>query len=135
MSVSVHDKRKQMILERTLRFEGSKGEAQLQALFDSGATYSCIHPSEVSPLDQPVPLPRPINLETADEEHYVRITHRVTLDFYLNEVRLTDEFMIVPNLSEAVIIGATTMQKWRITLDFEHDEIHVDPRATKLKLM
>jgi hypothetical protein len=135
MSVHLLDKTKHMILERTLEFQGSKGEARLQALFDSGATYSCMHADKASALEQLIPLPKPISLETADAEHFVRITHRVTVDFYLNDVRLTDEFMIVPGLSEEVIIGATTMQKWRITLDFEHDEIHVDPRATKLKLM
>jgi hypothetical protein len=43
--------------------------------------------------------------------------------------------MVVPGLSEQAIIGATTMQKWKIKLDFEHDQVTVDPRAAKLKLV
>ena len=42
--------------------------------------------------------------------------------------------MVVPGLSEEAIIGATTMQKWRIKLDFEHDEIITDARANRLIL-
>jgi hypothetical protein len=57
------------------------------------------------------------------------------LDFYVNGLRMTDEFMVVPNLSESVIIGATTLQKWKIKLDFEHDTIIIDPRVAKLKLL
>ena len=40
------------------------------------------------------------------------------LDFEINDVRLSDEFMVVPYLSEEVIIGVTTMQKWRIKLHY-----------------
>src|SRR2546423_1543366 len=124
-----------MILERTLEFQGSKGRARLRAMFDSGAIYSRIHPDKASELEQLVPLPKPLGLETANADHFVRVTHAIRLAFYLNDARLTDEFMLVPGLSEEVIIGATTMQKWRITLDFDNDQIHVDPHATKLKLV
>jgi hypothetical protein len=42
--------------------------------------------------------------------------------------------MVVPGLSEEAIIGVTTMQKWRIKLDFEHDTVIVDPKVAKLIL-
>ncbi|PJB73279.1 MAG: hypothetical protein CO096_06190 [Armatimonadetes bacterium CG_4_9_14_3_um_filter_66_14] len=124
-----------MIIERILHFEGSKGRAELSALFDSGATYSCIHPESAELLAPAEPLPRPLDVEPASEGGFIRITQRVSLDFYLGELRLTDEFMVVPGLSEQAIIGATTLQKWRLKLDFEHDEVTADPRAAKLKLM
>jgi len=34
-----------------------------------------------------------------------------------------------------VIIGVATLQKWRLKLDFERDEIIIDPRVTKLWLL
>ena len=43
--------------------------------------------------------------------------------------------MLIPDLSEAVIIGAATLQKWRMKLDFDADEVIIDPRVTKLRLM
>ena len=123
-----------MILSRTLHFEGSRGVAELNTLFDSGATYSLVRAdlaARLGPLDK---LPRPLNFETASAGGFLRVEDAVRLDFYLNDLRLTDEFMVVPGLSEEAIIGATTMQKWKIKLDFEHEDIITDPRAAKVIL-
>jgi hypothetical protein len=124
-----------MILERKLAFEGSQGRAELLALFDSGATYSCIRPDFATAIARLEPLPRPLDVETASAGHIIRITDRVSLDFYLDNLRLTDEFLVVPGLSEEAIIGATTMQKWKIKLDFEQDKVITDPRAARVRLI
>lgn len=55
-------------------------------------------------------------------------------DFYFEDIRLSDEFMVVPGLSEECIIGVNTMQKWRIKLDFEHDTVIIDPKVAKIML-
>ncbi len=124
-----------MIIRLPLRFEGSKGEKHLYALFDSGATYSCINETLVEELEILTPLHTPMRLATASENTYMEINNRSTLDFYHEEVRLSDEFLVVPGLSEEVIIGAYTMQKWRLKLDFEHDSVIVDPSVAKLILI
>ena len=124
-----------MVLVRKLNFQGSKGELDLQALFDSGATYSLIHPDFAEQLGQLDALPKPLDFETANQGSFTRIDHRISLDFYLNDLRLTDEFFVFPGLAEQAIIGATTMQKWRIKLDFEHDEVITDPRVGRVILM
>ena len=72
---------------------------------------------------------------TASAGHFIEITERISLDFYLNDVLLSDEFLVVPGLSEEAIIGAATMQKWRIKLDFEHDTVFVDPKVAKMQLI
>ncbi len=124
-----------MVLRVPLLFEGSKGSKNLFALFDSGATYSCINEDIAEELEIFTPLHTPLNLSTASEHVFMEIMSRVTLDFYKDDVRLSDEFLVVSNLSEEIIIGATTMQKWRIKLDFEHDTIVIDPKVAKLILI
>ncbi len=104
------------------------------SLFDSGANLSCINPDFLENLEIPVKLGRIRNVATAAEGHYIEISERVSLDFYLEDVLLSDEFLVVPGLSEEAVIGAATMQKWRIKLDFEHDTVHVDPKVAKLQL-
>ncbi len=84
---------------------------------------------------QTFPASIPVILSTASEGHYIEIKERVILDFYINDVLLSDEFLVVPNLSEEVVLGAATLQKWRIRLDFEHDEVIVDPKVAKLQLI
>ena len=124
-----------MIIRLPLRFEGSKGEKHLYALFDSGATYSCIAEDLAEELTNPESLHTPMKLATASSSTYMEITNTCRLDFYHEDVRLSDEFLVVPWVSEEVIIGAATMQKWRLKLDFEHDTVIVDPRVAKLILI
>lgn len=123
------------IIKMPLRFEGSKGEKVLYALFDSGANLSCINEEFASEITDLIPFMHPRRLATASDQHFIEIENAIRTDFYLNDVHLSDEFLVVPNLSEEVIIGASTMQKWRIKLDFEHDTVFVDPKVAKLQLI
>lgn len=124
-----------MIIRIPLRFEGSRGEKNLYALFDSGATYSCISEESVEELEELIKLHTPIRLATASDATFMEIIYTTRLDFYHEDIRLSDEFLVVPGLSEEVIIGAATMQKWRLKLDFENDRVIVDPRTAKLILI
>ena len=123
------------IIKDPLLFVGSKGEKILYTLFDSGANLSCISPDYVEDIEVPVSLGRVRRIATAAEGHYIEVKHRVSLDFYMGDVLLSDEFLVVPGLSEEAIIGAATMQKWRIKLDFEHDKAIVDPKVAKMQLI
>jgi hypothetical protein len=123
------------VIKIPLLFVGTKGEKNLYTLFDSGANLSCIDKYHLPNLEDPVSLGRKRRLSTASEGHFIEISERVTLDFYINDILLSDEFLVVPNLSEEVIIGAATLQKWRIKLDFEHDKVEVDPKVARLQLI
>jgi len=105
----------------------------LLVIFDSGPTYSCTQPELAERLE--LPLPEPMSFTTAKEGKEATATGRVTLNFYLDGYRFSDEFMLIPDLSEQVIIGAATLQKWRLKLDFEADEVIIDPRVTELRLL
>ncbi len=129
-----------MILRIPLLFEGSKQSKNLYALFDSGASYSCINEKLAIELEIFTPLHKPMRLGTASEHVYMEIENSIRLDFYKDDIRLSDEFLVVPNLSEEVVIGATTMQKWRIKLvpkafGIEHDTVIIDPKVAKLILI
>ena len=124
-----------MVILIPLRFEGSIGEKILYALFDSGATYSCITEEVAGHLAHLESLHTPMRLATASSDTYMEIHNTCRLDFYHEDIRLSDEFLVVASLSEDVIIGAATMQKWRIKLDFEHDTVIVDPAVAKLILI
>ena len=123
------------VIQKTIRCAGSKGSQEASALFDSGATYSCIQPELAQVLEVVLPLPEPREFSTAKEGEKVTAYGRVSLDFYLNGYRFSDEFMLIPGVSEPIIIGAATLQKWRMKLDFEADEVIIDPRVTKPRLI
>ncbi len=123
------------IMAKKLKLAGSKGEKELEGLFDSGATYSCIEKGLAQRLEIFTPLSTPLTLGTAKKGEDVEVKERVSLDFYLNGYRFSDEFMVIPDFSEELIIGASTMQKWRFKLDFENEEVIIDPRVTKFRLL
>lgn len=122
------------ILKRPVLYVGNKGESNLYTLFDSGADFSFINPAQIPNLADPVPLNRSRRLATASEETFIEISERVTLDFFVDDILLSDEFLIAPGLSEDAIIGATTMQKWRIKLDFEEDRVVINPNVMKHRI-
>jgi predicted aspartyl protease len=123
------------IIEKEIKLAGSKGEKVRTDLFDSGATYSCIDRDLAKELEILSPLPNPLPLETTEKGRTVTVKEAVRLDFHLNGYRFSDEFMVIPDLSQQLIIGAATMQKWRFKLDFENDEVIIDPRVTRLRLL
>ena len=108
------------IIKVPLLFAGSLGQKHIYTLHDSGrcaaaTNLSCIHPDQVADLEMPRALGRTRMIGTAAEGHsggvpYIEVTHRVSLDFYMNDVLLSDEFLVIPGLSEDAIIGAATMQ-------------------------
>lgn len=122
------------IIKIPIHFEGSEGEKTLYTLFDSGSTFSCINADYAKGIEKLSKLRHSKMFETASEGHFVEVKYRVTLDFYLDDILLSDEFMVVPNLSEEAILGVATMQKWRIKLDFETDKVVVDPKVGKFIL-
>jgi len=122
------------VIEKNIKLRGSKGEAEKAALFDSGASYSCIRKELAEKLGIVEALPEPRRFATAQKDHVIKETHRITIDFYINGDRFSDEFMVIEDLSDEVIIGAKTLQAWRMRLDFENDDVVYDPRVTKLRL-
>ncbi|MEA3345185.1 MAG: retropepsin-like aspartic protease [Chloroflexota bacterium] len=123
------------VIIKEIRLRGAKGETAREAIFDSGATYSCIHPELAKTLATIEPLPEPMEFSTAEEGREMTARGAVRLNFYIEDYRFSDEFMVIEGLSNRVLIGAATLQKWRLRLDFENDEVIIDPRVTKLWLL
>ena len=123
------------VINRKIHLKGSKGDKEVPALFDSGATYSCISPELAGELTTLIPLDEPMEFGTAEEGRRVTAREAIRINFYIHGYRFSDEFMVIPCLPVDVIIGAATLQKWRMKLDFESDEVIIDPRVTKLWLL
>jgi len=123
------------VIINKIKLVGSKAKKKVDALYDSGASFSFIQRELAKKLETVLTLPEPITFETAKEGDELLVRERVVLDFYIEGIRLSDEFFIADDeLSEEVIIGAATMQKWRLKLDFDQDRVIVDQMVTRLML-
>jgi hypothetical protein len=123
------------IIEKPIELVGLKGSATVEALFDSGASVSCVDRALAERLGTPVPLPRPRRFGTAEGGRELLVTDSLHLDFRFKDLDLFDDFFVVANLAEQVIVGAKTLQAWRMKLDFEHDDVLIDPRVARLRLV
>lgn len=123
------------VIQKEVEFAGSKGRTKELTLFDSGATYSLIVRDVAEKIAQIIPSAEVVEFETAKPDEKVESKEVVQLFFWIDGYRFSDEFFVVDRLTEKVIIGAKTLQAWRLKLDFENDEIIIDPRVTKLRLI
>jgi Retroviral aspartyl protease len=124
-----------IIIKAPLLFRGTKNDKYLYGLFDSGANLSVIRKDLAEQIDLLIPLREPIRLATANVNDFMEVHYKFVCEFFLNDVRLSDEFLVLDDVSEEVIIGAATMQKWRMKLDFEHDTVFVDSKVAKLQVV
>ncbi len=126
------------ILEHEVTIEGSMGTRRCLALFDSGASYSIIRRDIAEQVARLELLPDPENwiFETAEAGRHVETRYRVTLNFQFADSRahFSDEFVVFDKLSEELIVGATTMQKWQIRLDFKAEEVIYRKTAVRLRI-
>ena len=139
------------VIEKEIRLVGSKGERMVEAIFDSGSTYSCIGPQLAKELGMVEALPEPLDFGTAVPALSLRglraegaagrsnlnlsAKEAISLNFHLDGYRFSDEFMLIDSLSEPVLIGAATLQKWRLKLNFETDEVIVDPKSNQTRIV
>jgi hypothetical protein len=126
------------ILEHEVTVIGSKGRAECTALFDSGASYSIIRRDIAERIAALEPLPDPSHwiFETAEPGRLVQSSYRVGLDFRFHDsaAHFSDEFVVFDELTEELIVGATTMQKWKITLDFDAETVNYRKTAQRLRI-
>jgi hypothetical protein len=82
-----------------------------------------------------LPLPRPRAFALAEKGRRLEPKERIIVDIIVDGFTISDEVVVIEDLSEKLILGASTMQKWRIKLDLEMEEVIIDPRAVRLKLV
>ena len=124
------------LMEEQVMLKGNRGRERVLALFDSGASYSCIRKDVAERLGQPELLDEPMEFTTADPGAVITATRSIHLSFFFTDTerRFTDEFIVLETLSESLIIGAKTMQAWKIRLDFDQEEILYDRKMHKLRV-
>ncbi|MBC7106842.1 MAG: retroviral-like aspartic protease, partial [Firmicutes bacterium] len=87
------------IIEKEIELVGSRGRKRVRGLFDSGATYSCIGRELAEALEILTPLAEPMSFETAERGRTLEAREHVSLIFYIDGYRFSDEFMVLPGLS------------------------------------
>ncbi|KPV62442.1 MAG: hypothetical protein AOA66_1337 [Candidatus Bathyarchaeota archaeon BA2] len=114
-----------MRIKRKLLLEGPKGPVQVEALFDTGATFTVIRKSiaeKIAPLGPPIRE----KVTLANGKTQLSIEGSVWFWTVIEEVcRISDIAHVIEQLAEEVIIGVETMERYGIELKPKTNEIIV----------
>lgn len=121
------------LIYKFLKVSGNKGSKDVKALFDPGAYESFIRADIAKQLSSSIRLPNPKTFELG--RGTLKVTRAMLGDIQLNSATLFATLLVVPNLTEELILGADFVQRWKIRLNPENEEIILDQDALKLKLV
>ena len=120
------------LIYKEVVLRGDKGEGEFQALWNNGSSESFIRRDLAEGVGTILRLDAPREFEMGKGDLLVGESTGV-LSVEVEGFNLFWHFLVVPNLSEELIIGADFLQRWKIKLDPER--IIIDPKALKLKLV
>ncbi len=121
------------LIYKEIFLRGDKGERRFQALWDNGSSESFIRRDLAKKVAAISKLRISKGFEMGKGTLLVSESTPI-LDIEIEGFNLFWHFLVVPDLSEELIIGADFFQRWKIKLDPENERIIVDPKALKLKL-
>lgn len=123
-----------VLIIKRLQVFGDKGKRRVQVLFDTGASSSFIRRDIAQSSATILRLPSPQIYTLGDGVGRLRATETAVLYVTIKGIRISDNFIVVPRLSDEMIIGANTLQKWRVKLDLENEDVLIDRRMARLLL-
>lgn len=122
------------LIIKKLRVAGDKAEHRFTVLFDTGASASFVRRDIANRVATMLKLPVAETYTLGDGLGKLRVSETVILHLYIGGIRISDNFVVAPRLSDEIIIGATTLQKWRIKLDLENEKVIIDRKMGRLLL-
>ena len=112
---------------------GALGSDTVRVLYDTGAGASFVRRSIAENLGTIVRTLLPMTFTMADGRGTLTVDQDVALYIDVDGTPLMCRFFIVDDLAEELLIGADTMQRFKITLDMDNEAVSIDPRALYLR--
>jgi hypothetical protein len=104
-------------------FGGKVGQAR--AVFDTGSYRNLIREDRL-PVGATVDRAEaPLALKTAAQGGRIHVIGALVLTITIGDRMIEDEVLVSPDLAQEMIIGAGTMQKWRISIMNDNGETEV----------
>lgn len=123
------------LISKQIEVIGDKQKIKAQALFDTGASASFIRKDLADQIATVVRMPSPWIFILGDGKGKVQAEHCLHVDIIIKGVKIFHQLIAVKDLGEEIIIGADILQRWKIKLDPEKEDILIDKKVTELKLM
>lgn len=123
------------LIVKPVEIVGNKGRAKVRALFDTGASSSFLRKDIAERVATFGPLPNPRKFLLGDGKNAILAQEFAAVDIIIKGVTVFFPLWVVEQIGEEIIIGADMLQRWKIRLDPETEDVFIDPKVTELKLM
>ncbi len=123
------------LIIKKITVEGDKGKTTISTLFDTGASASFIRRDIAKNIATIVKLPTSYKFVQGDGKHEITVQNCINVNLTINDVTVFQQILVTDELSEELIIGADTLQHWKIKLDPEHEDVIIDKKVLELKLV
>lgn len=118
------------LLTPQLPIRGNRSERIANVLIDTGASFSFVRRDVAEAVSAIIALPRPLRVELGDGS-VVELSETAILGVEVAGLNAVDNFIVMPQLLEEVVLGAGTMRKYALKLDMETSAIfaalEIDP--------
>ena len=121
------------IIVKEYTVTGTRRSDTVRVLYDTGAGSSFVRRDIARILGDIVKTPTPTQFLMANGQGTLTVDQIIPLDIDVDSTPLNYTFFVADDLAEELIIGADMMQRFRISLDMESEEISIDPRALYLR--
>lgn len=115
------------ITKRKLKIKGDKGSKVLNVVFDSGATRTVIRKDIAEKFCNIIYFDKPKSMIVANGENSIKAIGSADFIMDIEGCEIDDSMRVVDNLSEDMIVGASTLHKHKINMIFyEEKEFKLD---------
>ena len=121
------------IIVKDYKATGSRDTDTVRVLYDTGAGSSFVRRDIAEPLGEFAASPVSMTFMMANGQETFTVEQVITLAVDVEGTPLVYTFFIADDLAEELIIGADMMQKFKISLNMEEEEVSIDPRALYLR--
>lgn len=118
-----------------VKVKSNKGQSQIKALFDTGASRTFIRSDVATKIGDLVELSRPRVAALGDGENKIEIKHQILLEIALDDYFISADADVSARLAHELIIGASTMQEWGIAVEPKEEKVVIKDRKTSFELV
>lgn len=119
------------VIYKRVEIAGDKGRKRVTALFDTGASASFVRRAVVDKIATIVKIPVPWTFRLGDGKAHLRTDRAVYVVLRFNRATFYHTLVVADDLADELILGADFMQRWKVKLDPEREEIIIDRRALR----
>jgi hypothetical protein len=113
---------------------GDKDRMKVRALFDSGASASFLRRDIAEKVATVLKMTKVWEFTLGDNKTRLQAECLTGIDITVKDWTIFDRVLVIDQLTSDLVIGADIMQRWKIKLDLETEDILIDKKVFELRL-